>query len=337
MPTKEVLSIQYLRAVAALSVLAFHIIVRFDGSLPIGASGVDIFFVVSGFVMWATTADRRITPAEFMLKRIIRIVPNYWIATVATALLILVRPNFMYGHELDLSRFIGSLFFLPTLSGDKLLPVVLQGWTLIYEMIFYILFAVSLFSKQRHRPYLIAGTLCALAMLHASTTEPHIVSVTNPILLEFLAGVLVGVLWKNSVIAPGIAVSLFAAGAMGLLLSECLQPDLPQVVRFGIPAVLLVAGSVFYEKTRGVLEIRMLRFLGAASYSIYLWHVVLAAILDGLLLRIHLPPIMHALLAAAGTVFFTCIIYISIERPITRHIHMLIPTRPLQPAKEQIP
>jgi exopolysaccharide production protein ExoZ len=110
-PTKEVLSIQYLRAVAALSVLAFHIIVRFDGALPIGASGVDIFFVVSGFVMWATTADRRITPAEFMLRRIIRIVPNYWIATAATALLILVRPNFMYGHELDLYRFIGSLFF----------------------------------------------------------------------------------------------------------------------------------------------------------------------------------------------------------------------------------
>lgn len=337
MPTKEVISIQYLRAVAALSVLAFHIIVRFDGSLPIGASGVDIFFVVSGFVMWATTADRRITPAEFMLKRIIRIVPNYWIATAATALLILVRPNFMYGHELDLYRFIGSLFFLPTLSGDKLLPVVLQGWTLIYEMIFYILFAVSLFSKQRHRPYLIAGTLCGLAMLHASATEPHIVSVTNPVLLEFLAGVLLGIFWKNSEIAPGIAVSLFAAGAIGLLLSECLQPGLPQVVRFGIPAVLLVAGSVLYEKTTGVHEIRMLRFLGAASYSIYLWHVVLAAILDGLLLRIHLPPIMHALLAAAGTVFFTCIIYISIERPITRHIHMLLPPRPLQPAKEQIP
>jgi exopolysaccharide production protein ExoZ len=214
---------------------------------------------------------------------------------------------------------------------------VLQGWTLIYEMIFYILFAASLFSGQRHRPYLIAGALCALAMLHAWATEPHLVSVTNPVLLEFLAGVSLGILWKNSEIAPGIAVSLFAAGATGLLLSECLQPDLPQAVKFGIPAVLLVAGSVFYEKATGMLEIRMLRFLGAASYSIYLWHVVLAAILDGLLLRIHLPPIMHALLAAAGTVFFTCIIYISIERPITRHIHMLIPTPPLQPAKEQIP
>jgi exopolysaccharide production protein ExoZ len=335
--TREILSIQYLRAVAALSVLAFHLIVRFGGSWPIGASGVDIFFVISGFIMWVTTADRRVTPADFMLKRIVRIVPSYWIATAATALLILVRPNFMYGHELDPYRFIGSLFFLPTLAGNKLLPVVLQGWTLIYEMIFYILFAVSLFVEQRRRPYLITGTLCALVILHASAAEPHIVSVTNPILLEFLAGVLLGTFWKDLNILPGIAASVFVAGAIGLLLTECLQPDLPQVVKFGMPAVLLVAGSVFYEKTTRVHEVRMLRFLGAASYSIYIWHVALATILDGLLLRSHLPLTMHALLEGTGTVFFTCIIYITVELPITRQLHMLVATRPLQPEKEQSP
>jgi exopolysaccharide production protein ExoZ len=336
-PTKEILSIQYLRAVAALSVLAFHLIVRFDGPLPIGASGVDIFFVISGFVMWVTTADRRVTPAGFMLKRIVRIVPNYWIATVVTALLILVRPNFMHGHELDPCRFFGSLFFLPTLAGNKLLPVVLQGWTLIYEMIFYILFAASLFVEQRRRPYLITATLCALAILHATATEPHIVSVTNPMLLEFLAGVWVGILWKNSDIPPGVAAMLFVAGAICLVLSECLQPDLPQVVKFGVPAVFLVAGSAFYEKTTDVREIRMLRFLGAASYSIYIWHVVLATILEGLLLRIHLPLTIHALLEATGTVFFTCIIYIAVELPITRYLQMIVVTRPLQPARERIP
>jgi exopolysaccharide production protein ExoZ len=337
LPTKEILSIQYLRAVAALSVLAFHLIVRFGGPLPVGASGVDIFFVISGFVMWVTTADRRVTPAEFMLKRIVRIVPNYWIATVVTALLILVRPNFMHGHELDSYRFFGSLFFLPTLAGNKLLPVVLQGWTLIYEMIFYILFAASLFVEQRRRPYLITATLCALAILHATAAEPHIVSVTNPMLLEFLAGVWVGILWKNSDIAPGLAATLFVAGAICLVLSECLQPDLPQVVKFGGPAVFLVAGSAFYEKTTGVREIRMLRFLGAASYSIYIWHVVLATVLEGLLLRIQLPLTMHVLLEATGTVFFTCIIYIAVELPITRYLQMIVVTRPLQPARERIP
>jgi exopolysaccharide production protein ExoZ len=336
-PTKEILSVQYLRAVAALSVLAFHLIVRFDGSLPVGASGVDIFFVISGFVMWVTTADKRVTPGEFILKRIVRIVPNYWIATAVTALLILVRPNFMYGHELDPYRFVGSLLFLPTLAGSKLLPVVLQGWTLIYEMMFYILFAVSLFLEQRRRPYLIAGSLCAFAILHASAAEPHIVSVTNPILLEFLAGVLLGIFWKDLTIVRGVAASILVAGAIGLFASECLQPDLPQIVKFGVPAVLLVAGSVFYEKTARVHDVRTLRFLGAASYSIYIWHVVVATMLEGLLLRMHLPLTAHVLLEAAGTVFFACIIYIAVELPITRHLQMHIAGRPLQPAREHMP
>jgi exopolysaccharide production protein ExoZ len=152
-----------------------------------------------------------------------------------------------------------------------------------------------------------------------------------------LAGVWVGILWKNADIAPGLAVTLFVAGAICLVLSECLQPDLPQVVKFGVPAVFLVAGSAFYEKTTDVREIRMLRFLGDASYSIYIWHVVLATILEGLLLRIHLPLTMHVLLEATGTVFFTCIIYVTVELPITRHLQMFVATRPLQPASEQVP
>jgi exopolysaccharide production protein ExoZ len=267
----------------------------------------------------------------------VRIVPNYWIATAVTALLILVRPNFMHGHELDPYRFLGSLFFLPTLAGNKLLPVVLQGWTLVYEMIFYILFAVSLFIEQSRRPYLITATLCVLAILHVTAAEPHIVSVTNPMLLEFMAGVWVGIVWKNSNIVPGVAATLFVAGVICLVLSECLQPDLPQVVKFGVPAVFLVAGSAFYEKTTGVREIRMLRFLGAASYSIYIWHVVFATILEGLLLRIHLPLTMHILLEAMGTVVFTCIIYITVELPITRSLQMLVAARSLHPAREQVP
>jgi exopolysaccharide production protein ExoZ len=111
MQKQELYSIQYLRAVASLSVLAFHLTDRYGGSPLVGSSGVDIFFVISGFIMWVTTADRQVTPAEFAKRRIVRIVPNYWIATVATALLVWARPNWMYGHELDLSRLSGLFSF----------------------------------------------------------------------------------------------------------------------------------------------------------------------------------------------------------------------------------
>jgi exopolysaccharide production protein ExoZ len=324
MQKQELCSIQYLRAVASLSVVMFHLTDRYGGSLLVGSSGVDIFFVISGFIMWVTTADRRVTPADFAKKRVVRIVPNYWIATVVTALLILVKPNFMYGHELDLSRFVGSLLFLPTLSGGKILPVVLQGWTLVFEMIFYALFMIALFVKQQYRVYLLASSLIAMAIGHMAAAEPHVVAITNPILLEFLAGVLLAIIWKSIALAPGAASALALAGAMGLALSEYLKPDLHEVLKFGVPAGLLVAGSVFYEKARRLADIRLLRLLGDASYSIYIWHVAVATILQGVLLRLHLPLAVQIVLEGFGTVFVTCMIYISVERPITQFLHNLV-------------
>src|SRR6516164_8947133 len=87
------------------------------------------------------------------------------------------KPNFMYGHELDLSRFIGSLLFLPTLSGTKLLPVVIQGWTPVFEMIFYALFTIALFFRQQYRIYLLAAALIGMASCHLLATEPHVAAI----------------------------------------------------------------------------------------------------------------------------------------------------------------
>jgi exopolysaccharide production protein ExoZ len=329
MRKQELCSVQYLRAIASLAVLAFHLTDRYGGSLLVGSSGVDIFFVISGFIMWVTTADRGVKPAEFAKKRVIRVVPNYWLATVVTALLILVRPNFMYGHELDASRFAGSLFFLPTLSGSKILPVVLQGWTLVFEMIFYVLFTISLFVQQRYRAYLLAIALGAMAAYHLAATEPHIAAITNPIMLEFIAGVALAMIWKNVAVAPRVALALLVAGAAGLGLSEYFKPNLHEVLKFGVPAALLVAGSVFYEKAGRVANVRIMRFLGDASYSIYIWHVAVATILQGVLLRLHLPLIPQIVLEAFGTVFVTCMIYVSIERPITQFLHNRIASKSL--------
>lgn len=327
MQNLELYSIQYLRAVASLSVVVFHLTDRYGGSPLVGSSGVDIFFVISGFIMWITTADRKVTPTQFAKKRIVRIVPNYWIATTVTALLILVKPNFMYGHDLDISRFVGSLFFFPTLSEGKILPVVLQGWTLVFEMIFYALFMVALFVKQQYRIALLASSLIAMAIGHMVATEPHVAAITNPILLEFLAGVLLAISWKSLALAPSAALALVFAGATGLALSEYLKPDLHAVLKFGIPAGLLVAGAVFYEKARRLADVQILRFLGDASYSIYIWHVAAATVLQGVLLRLHLPLTVQIVLEGLGTVLVTCMIYISVERPVTQFLHNLVVTK----------
>jgi exopolysaccharide production protein ExoZ len=317
-----------LRALASLSVVAFHLSDRYGSSLLVGSSGVDIFFVISGFIMWVTTADRSVRPAVFAMRRVVRIVPNYWLATAVTALLIIARPNFMYGHELDLSRFFGSLLFLPTLSGSKLLPVVLQGWTLVFEMIFYVVFTFSLFARQEYRVYVLATALIAMVFLHERSSEAHIEAVTDPILLEFLAGVLLAVLFRNIAIAPGAAIVLAVSGAIGIALSEFLKPACYEPIKFGIPAIMLVAGGVFYERSGKLANVPFVRFLGDASYSIYVWHVAVATILQGALLRLHLPSMLQIGLEGLGIVFVTCMIYILLERPITKLLLNFVIAKP---------
>lgn len=323
----EISGIQYLRGIASLFVLAFHLTLRY-GYPSVGAFRTDLFFVISGFIMWVITVDRDIAPSDFMRRRVIRLVPNYWLATAATALLILARPNFTYGHQLDPLRFMESLFFMPSLAGDRILPVVLQCWTLVYEMVFYIVIAASLLVVQRYRWQFIAAVLCGLMIFRVLLPEAHFVSVTNPnILLEFLAGVLLGVLWKRSDIPPACALLILTIGLLGFAESEYFRPDVPPMLKFGIPSVLVVAGAVYYEKKKGVPNIRVLRLLGDASYSIFLWHVWVSLILEGFLLRLHLPLIAQFILEVSGTVLLSCLICIWIERPMTDYLRSLVERR----------
>jgi len=131
--------------------------------------------------------------------------------------------------------------------------------------------------------------------------------------------------WQRVAIGAGIALALALAGATGLALTECLKPDLHAVLKFGAPAALLVAGSTFYEKAGNLANIRILRFLGDASYSIYIWHVAVATILQGLLMRLHLPLTLQIMLEGLGTIFVTCMIYVSVERLITQLLRRRTP------------
>ncbi|MBV8920747.1 acyltransferase family protein [Bradyrhizobium sp.] len=334
---RELYGIQYLRGIASLSVLAYHLTLRAGGTPFLGTFRIDLFFVVSGFIMWVITVDRDIAPSTFMLRRVIRLVPSYWLATAATALLILAKPNFTYGHQLDSYRLVASLFFIPTLAGDDILPVVLQAWTLIYEMMFYLLIAASLRVEQRYRWQFIAATLCGLAVLHVLVPEAHLASVTNPnILLEFLAGVLVGVVWKRCDVPSGWALLFLVIGLLGFAQSEYFHPDMPPMLKFGIPSVFVVAGAVYYEKAKRVPNIRILSLLGEASYSIFLWHVWVSLILEGLLLHLHLPLRAQFMLELTGTVFISCLICIWVERPTTEYLRSLV-TRPSLPLARGTP
>jgi len=315
-------NIQYLRGLAACAVVCFHVSEQFGGPFAVGAAGVDVFFVISGFIMWVTTAGKPAMPWRFMARRIIRIVPLYWIVTLLTAVGILIRPQFFYGHVLSFPNFAGSLFFLPVLQGDALHPVVIQGWTLCYEMMFYLVFTLVLFLGERWRLGVLIGALAAIVALHFALPTGYAHAFADPIVLEFAAGVFVGRLWLQDVRLPlGAALVMVGAGFLLLAVGPLFDADMARVLRWGIPATLIVAGAVFAERARPFRLLTLPGFLGDASYSIYLWHVLAAVAATGIILRIGIPATLQPAVIVVVTIAFSAVLYLLIEKPLVGLLH----------------
>lgn len=326
---KPIVSLQCMRAVAAILVVCFHHINalrdRAAPDLPffeIGRFGVDIFFVISGFIMWTTTSARPTSGAEFMKRRIIRIVPLYWLFTLVTAFV-----STEGGLRLNLPdpvRLAKSLLFVPQWSPefDLVAPVMLVGWTLELEMLFYAIFACVLFMAPARRLWAmcaILATLTAIGLLfHPSAAIPKAFS--DSIVAEFAFGLILGRLYEIGRLPQSAA---FAAGltvaSLAMLALHRAMPDV-RLIYFGIPAAMLVMAALMMEsRIRDGGAWRTLRFLGDASYSIYLSHLMAMAISWKII-----PPALATAAPWPVLVFqivfaiaFGALAYVAVERPIT--------------------
>lgn len=144
--------VQYLRAIAALSVFYYHFtatLVSREMMTPvtiyeIGAAGVDLFFVISGFIMAKIAFENPVEPLSFMRRRLARIVPLYWVATALVFAIALAAPQLAGNVKPDWLHLAHSLLFLPYGSnGDITAPILVVGWTLNFEMFFYVLVAIG--------------------------------------------------------------------------------------------------------------------------------------------------------------------------------------------------
>ncbi|TPJ74070.1 acyltransferase [Mesorhizobium sp. B2-7-1] len=319
-------SVQYLRGLAACAVVCFHVSEQFGGPFHVGAAGVDVFFVISGFIMWVTTAGRPANPWRFMGRRITRIVPLYWIVTLLTAAGILLKPQFFYGHFFSVPNFVGSLFFLPVLQEGALHPIVIQGWTLCYEMMFYLVFTLVLFMGERWRFGVLTGALVAIVALHFVLPAGYARAFTDPVVIEFAAGVVVGRLWLQGARLPlGVALAMAGAGFLLFAAGPLFDADLPRALRWGPPAALIVAGAVFAERARPFKPAALPSFLGDASYSIYLWHVVVGVLATGVVLRTGVPAALQPTTILVATLALSAMLYLVVEKPL---IGLLHPQRP---------
>lgn len=230
----RVLSIQYLRGMAALMVVAYHASNRVAQNFSentqqifqLGHAGVDIFFVISGFIIWTIGRNAPADPASFMLRRVIRLAPLYWMATGTWVVLLWVSGA--QWISLDAGHLLRSLFFIPHWSPtfpDTFWPVLVPGWTLLFEMFFYAVFSCVLVFDPRRR---FAALVSMLFVLVATGFffEPEwmpAVAYTSPLLLEFVGGVFIAELWRHRSGNAALGVALAMSGVLLLFLfGSCL-------------------------------------------------------------------------------------------------------------------
>jgi len=338
---KQLYSIQYARALAALAVVLAHTGAYGSGNaFHIGSAGVDIFFVISGFVMWTTTASRAQTPAGFITNRIVRIVPMYWLVTLSLVIAAVCVPALFPRLKIDLGHVVASLLFVPSRSpfNGELWPVLVQGWTLNYEMFFYAVFALVLFMPRRLRLIALSMAFCGLALsgVFYAGSNPLLLVYTDSVMLEFLAGIFLGVAHERNLLPSWrLGWSLFLAGIALFLTAAFTGATSPRIVVWGIPAVCLVSGLVIVEVRRGMWFSRVAATLGDASYSIYLTHgLVISALAKAAatLNPVFFVAICPVVAAAAGVLSWKYL-----ERPLTdgmrRHVSRL--RQPKAPAALQ--
>lgn len=335
-----IVSIQYLRAIAAILVVIFHYANTFGEafvpgrfSFEVGAFGVDVFFVISGYIMYTISASRPRSPSAFLTDRIVRIVPLYWLLTFVVAF-VSTDGGLSIGFDVSLNDLVKSLFFIPEWNAkypSLVAPVLLVGWTLNLEMVFYAIFAVALFFP-RHVGLiflLLALTFMGTSRLWlAPETSPMLSLYSETLVLEFGFGILIGMVFRHESVvhwhtrrraqARGVAGLLGCAGiALLFLPPEYLAP---RGLQWGASAAMLVTGALLLEADLTKAKIPFFVLLGNASYSIYLVHLMAM-------------PIVHSLIgfgvvqvsaALALTVQIACavgigvIVYLLVERPMAR-------------------
>jgi peptidoglycan/LPS O-acetylase OafA/YrhL len=326
-------NIQILRAVAALSVVAFHgndvWRERLGGHFPIawsnGAAGVDIFFVISGFVM--VVSSRKLSRQQlgwwrFLAARLRRIVPLYWLCSCIKIVLVWLLPGAVLSSRIGWAYCAASFLFLPVHdAAGHFRPLMPVGWTLSFEMMFYALFAACLAARRNPRVWLPPALLLITLLPRANGSVAG--ELCKPVLLEFGYGIILASFYLKGWHLPRRAAwPMLAASVvlLALLPAACLGS---RAFSWGIPASGLIAAAVALEaqsrlRPRGSLVSVMLT-LGDASYAIYLTHGLTLAGVALCLARV--PGTTHVLVicyfgAIAASALVGWFVHVLIEKPL---------------------
>jgi exopolysaccharide production protein ExoZ len=333
------LGLQVLRVMAAVLVLithsGFYASERLDRSFQYwktGAAGVDLFFVISGFVMVYSSVNligARKGWLLFSQRRIIRIVPMYWLATTIKLVLMVLAGEFVLHARFSPLDTVMSYLFLPTRNSDGLFfPLLGVGWTLNFEMLFYLLFAVALFLRASVFKFVgVILFILAAGALFRQDNWPAFSFYLNPIVLDFFFGMLIArACLRGKHLPRGAAVlSVFA----GLLLLLVFPVTIWHTSLAGVAAAMVIGGLVGLEAWLTWIP-GWLIYLADASYVIYLFHPLVAPAAPVVLAKLHMPyPLLSIGLSICFALLAGCFIHKLVEEPVTLRLKRAVEARSL--------
>ena len=343
---KEVIrNIQVLRGLAALLVIFVHLdrLLHWLDVPAFGGGGVEVFFVISGFIMVYTTGDRSITPLSFLKDRVARVVPPYWAVTLVVFAIALVAPGLLQATHANWTDLLKSLAFVPFLKVNGAVePILFVGWSLNYEVFFYLVFAAGLAFANRG-----LGIACVCVVLLMFVVSGAMLGqqgvlltfYTSPASLDFVLGVMIGLIypsfprrapvWIRTITALIVFLSLWP-----LILLPLAAPDASPFMLCAIPAGLIVAASLLLELWGWTIRSALLLRLGAASYSIYLVHPFVTQAIQEVAAHVHPHAATALLLLTAATVAAAAaglVAYQGMERPLLRAARQLLQVERLNP------
>ena len=293
MELQRIQSVQILRGIAAVLVVWHHLALFFGpefrlGEFPTGAFGVDIFFPISGFVIYLTAP--RFDWRLFFVRRIARVAPIYWFATIAKVTAVFVIPTGAAEYKPEVWHFFASLLFLPaTDAGGRPFPPISLGWTLNFEIYFYLISALAL---QRFRPHF--GLAVSIAIGTGTLIGCVLTKEVSPVFLlldtiswEFLYGILIAFLWNRGLRTPqwfSLFLVIVAIAALFVF------PDPPafdplRPLKWGLPGALIVWAVLMCENSAPIQKFTAGMLLGNASYSIYIFHPLFIPVVSPLVIE----------------------------------------------------
>ena len=335
-PATKLNNVQLLRAYAAVAVVYYHTGFHFGPVRPIGSFGVDLFFVISGYIM-GRILDSEKTRQYFLRRRLLRIVPPYWFFTLLVFVASIFVPQMMLSTRGNIPELLKSLVFIPFMKESGVLrPTLFIGWSINYEMFFYVALAIGLAVVPRRAVWIGSGLI--LAILAACSFVPHPSPVvqfySDPIIIEFVMGVLgfyvcksVGTVSSTSLKSILLVLGIAAALALSVFQAFHLYLTHVRAISLGIAAWIAVCASVLLASSGWDTRNKFFILIGDASYILYLVHTFVLYFLDRALAHRLGPRLGHwladttvsgVLIGVTASVALSVLLHLYAERPLLR-------------------